>query len=341
MLWVQMAAVVLLLVGAVSMYVTRKPANVFQWILAGFLMFLAIAPETAVTGVGSRQHVMVLEVVVGVLGIALLVTWGQVTATRHRAERAFAIINQVVDDQALADFEREYGHPTFHPITVVIPAYNEAENIGDVLTRIPRKVHGVPVSVLVVVDGSHDGTDDIVRQHGDYVCQVRVNRGQGAALRVGYRLAIMHDARYIVTLDADGQYVPSEMPALVEPLLTNEADYVQGSRRLGNYVTDDAIRMAGVYFFGWLIASLTRQRITDSSNGFRAIKSHVLQNLRLTEDQYHAAELLILSIRKGYRVVERPASMHPRPSGTTKKGPNVIYGYHYARVILKSWLRAV
>jgi glycosyltransferase involved in cell wall biosynthesis len=251
------------------------------------------------------------------------------------------IINQLGDVQAFSDFQHDYENVQFNPITVVIPAYYEAANIGKVLESIPRRVHDTAVSVLVVVDGSPDGTDRIVREHGDYASYVKVNRGQGAALRVGYHLAIEHGAQYIVTLDADGQYDPEEMGDLVEPVLLDEADYVQGSRRMGNYVSDDMVRVLGVYWFNWLIGVLIKQKITDSSNGFRAIQAHVFKNLALSEDQYHAAELLILAMRKHYRIMERPASMYPRHSGATKKGHNLLYAYHYARVIFKSWLRAI
>ena len=311
-----------------------------QWVwVAVFLTLMMEAGQ--ISHFVSVNNLHLVDVMIIFLAIVAVILYSALKAANVKAGKTLNIINQLVDQQALADFAREYTHAVFHPVTVVIPAYFEVDNIGRVLDSIPRNIDGTPVSVLVVVDGSADGTDDVVREHGDFVSYVSVNRGQGAALRVGYRIAIDHGAQYIVTLDADGQYDPSEMSGLVKPVLRDEADYVQGSRRMGRYVSDDVIRVMGVYWFNWLIGLLLRQRITDSSNGFRAIKAGVLRNLALSEDQYHAAELLILAVRKRFRVIERPASMYPRNSGETKKGHNLLYAYHYARVIFKSWLRAI
>ena len=311
-----------------------------QWVLVAVLLIMTMEAGRISQFISTNN----LHLVDGLLLFLVLVTvilYSALKAANVKAGKTLNIINQLVDQQALADFKREYPGTVFHPVTVVIPAYFEVDNIGRVLDNIPRNIDGTAVSVLVVVDGSPDGTDRVVREHGDFVSYVSVNRGQGAALRVGYRIAIEHGAQYIVTLDADGQYDPSEMSGLVKPILRDEADYVQGSRRMGRYVTDDVIRVMGVYWFNWLIGVLLRQRITDSSNGFRAIKARVLKSLALSEDQYHAAELLILAVRKHFRVIERPASMYPRNSGQTKKGHNLLYAYHYARVIFKSWLRAI
>lgn len=343
MMAVRIVALLLLAFTIFLIWFEGRTRAIWPWLLAGLWAALALDPRPLGMAAGTlgRYNLGLVDGLVAVLAVAALALGLGLASARRRSEQAFRVINQLVDEQAVEDFAREYGQAAFHPVTVVIPAYYEADNIGGVLASIPRTVHGMPVSVLVVVDGSRDGTDAVVRRHGDYVAMVRVNRGQGAALRVGYRLAIAHGARYVVTLDADGQYIPAEMPALVEPLVSGEADYVQGSRRLGTYQADDPVRVLGVHFFGWLIQRLTKQPISDSSNGFRAIKTEVLERLRLTEDQYHAAELLLLAMRQGFRVVERPASMRPRTSGTTKKGHNLLYGYHYARVIFKSWFRTI
>ncbi|PSR36369.1 MAG: glycosyl transferase, partial [Sulfobacillus thermosulfidooxidans] len=279
------------------------------WSLAVVFGVIAFEPAlVAPIGRLLRNHnLTIIDGVAILLVLMVVLLFGALRAANGKSAKSLNIINQLVDEQAFDDFDKDYGAVQFNPITVVIPAYYEAANIGKVLESIPRMVHNTAVSVLVVVDGSPDGTDKIVKEHGDFASYVRVNRGQGAALRVGYHLAIEHGAQYIVTLDADGQYDPEEMRDLVEPVLNDEADYVQGSRRMGNYVTDDMIRVLGVYWFNWLIGILIKQKITDSSNGFRAIKAQVLKDLSLSEDQYHAAELLILSMRKNYRVIERPA----------------------------------
>ena len=244
-----------------------------------------------------------------------------------------------MDAAAEADFAAHHGSPRLAPLTVVIAAYNEVDNIGRVLDEIPEQVCGLAVSVLVVVDGGHDGTEAVVRSRGAYACVAPQNRGQGAALRLGYRMALDHGARYVATTDADGQYDPAELAELVQPLVDDEADLVTGSRRLGSSQVGDRVRAAGVVAFAALITLLTGTRITDPAFGLRAMKAEVPAALTLEQSQYQAAELLIAAILRGYRVAERPGVMRRRTSGTTKKGSNLSYGYRYARVVLATWLR--
>src|SRR6202030_1890287 len=105
---------------------------------------------------------------------------------------------------------------------------------------------------------------------GAIVADVPVNRGQGAALRLGYRIAREGGARYIVTTDADGQYNPLEIESLLDPVLAGGADFVTGSGRLGRAESRDPIRGAGVRFFALLVSALTGQRISDTTFGLRA-----------------------------------------------------------------------
>ena len=118
----------------------------------------------------------------------------------------------------------------------------EADSIGGVVDTVPNEVCGLDVSALVIVDGGDDGTEAVARSRGAYACVAPANRGQGAALRLGYRVALDHGARYVATLDADGQYDPAELPTLVQPLVDDEADLVTGSRRLGSNTVGDPVR---------------------------------------------------------------------------------------------------
>ena len=115
---------------------------------------------------------------------------------------------------------------------------------------------------------------------GALVCDVPVNRGQGAALRLGYWLARARGARVIVTIDADGQYDPHDLTRVVEPILADEVDFVSGSRRLGTELTTDRVRHLGVIVFGGLISVLIGQRITDPACGLRAMRSELTATRR-------------------------------------------------------------
>jgi glycosyltransferase involved in cell wall biosynthesis len=244
-----------------------------------------------------------------------------------------------VDRAAMAAFASEYGDAPLSPVTVVIAAYNEAENIGPVLDHIPSTVCGLPVSTVVVDDGSRDATAEIARGRGVHVVVPSTNRGQGAALRLGYHIARTHGARIIATTDADGQYDADELRLIVGPILEGRADFVTGSRRLGLYTTDDVVRHAGVHVFATLMSLLARRRVTDTSNGFRAFRADIVEHLILAQPQYQATELLLGVFYRGFRVIEIGTSMHQRTSGASKKGPNLVYGYRFGRVILRTWLR--
>jgi len=168
-----------------------------------------------------------------------------------------------------------------------------------------------------------------------------VNLGHGVALRVGYDLCVSAGAQFVVTLDADGQNDPAEVETMLEPLVSDTADFVVASRRLGEDRTDDRFRKAGVVFFAAMINLLTGAHLTDSSNGFRALRATMLSDVmgRLEQDQYQTAELLITSIKRGWRVTERPTVWHERASGVSKKGGNLLYAFRYAAVVLRTWRR--
>jgi glycosyltransferase involved in cell wall biosynthesis len=261
--------------------------------------------------------------------------------------------DQVVDDAAVAAFVDAYGEraTSLAPVAIVIAAYNEADAIGPVVKGLPGTVCGLATAAIVVADGCVDGTAAEATEAGAMVCDVPVNRGQGAALRLGYRLAREGGARYIVTTDADGQYNPAEISAVLGPVVAGEADFVTGSRRLGSQETRDLVRRAGVLFFAGTLSLLTRQKISDTTFGLRAMRAEVTGAVRLEQPQYQASELLIGVITHGYKVTEVPATIHRRRMGESKKGQNPLYGLHlpgvnnlfygirFARVIYGTWWR--
>ena len=251
-------------------------------------------------------------------------------------------VNAVTDQvgaEAIRRFRAELPALSLAPVVVVIAALDEAACIGGVLARIPPHACGLAVDAIVVDDGSRDATGEIARRHGAYVARRERNGGQGAALRVGYRLAWEHGARYVVTLDADGQWDPADIPTVLEPVVDGDADFVLGSRVLGRSEGQDVVRQAGVRVFAVLVRVLTGVRVTDTSSGLRAMVAEVGVSVRQQQAQYQASELLLGAIFRGYRIAERPVVMHSRSAGVSKKGHNALYGFRYARVILRTWRR--
>ena len=259
--------------------------------------------------------------------------------------------DQAIDDAAVAAFTQGYGERATRlpAVAIVIAAYNEEGAIGPVIEALPEHVCGLATAVIVVADGCVDGTVKEATTAGAMVCDVLVNRGQGAALRLGYRLAREGGASYIVTTDADGQYNPAEIRTVLAPVVAGEADFVTGSRRLGSQETKDVIRRAGVRFFAGSLSVLTGQKISDTTFGLRAMRAEVTAAVRLRQPQYQASELLIGVITHGYKVAEVPATIHRRRVGESKKGQNpfyqlhlpgvnnLFYGMRFARVIYGTW----
>lgn len=258
---------------------------------------------------------------------------------RRRSTKALAPYTDAVRAEAIRAFDA--GHPElrFAPVVAVIAALDEEESLGDVLGAVPAEACGLEVDTLVVDDGSADRTSAVAAAAGVHVVRLERNCGHGVALRVGYALAREHGARYIVTLDADGQWDPAELATVLQPVVDDEADFVIGSRVLGRTETDDGVRQAGVHVFAALVRLLTGVRVTDTSSGFRAMRAEVTATVRQEQVQYQTSELLIGAIFAGYRIAERPIVMRKRTAGTSRKGHNLLYGARYARVILATWWR--
>jgi len=244
-----------------------------------------------------------------------------------------------VTSAALKAFAETYPDLKLQPLVVVIAALNEAANMGAVLDEVPQQIGDIPVSLLVIDDGSTDGTTEVAQRHGALVCTLKVNRGHGVALRLGYRIAREGGAQYIATLDGDGQWDPADLPAMVSKMESGKADFVVGSRQLGQTENTDLFRNLGVKFFARVISQLTGTRLTDTSSGLRLMRAELTGTVTQTQPQYQTSELLIGALLQGYRVAEVPTVMRQRLSGESKKGRNLAYGLRYARVISETYRR--
>jgi glycosyltransferase involved in cell wall biosynthesis len=224
-------------------------------------------------------------------------------------------------------------------IAVLIPAYNEAASVGDVVGSIPSEVCGEQTAVLVVDDGSRDDTSEEAAKAGAIVARHVINRGGGAALRTGYRLMAESGSLVVVTLDADGQHLPSEMERLVRPVLDDEVDVAHGSRVLGEADPNSRSRELGIVFFNKLVSFITRTKVSDCSNGYRAVRTTVLPQLVLRQEQFHTSEFLIEAIKRGIPAKEVPVTVAKRVHGHSKKPAVMRYGIGFANAIVRTWLR--
>jgi len=281
---------------------------------------------------GQERRIIGLLVISNLLAFALLVRG-------FSRDQLSDEVGALVDRLALDRLEDEGWTGAPGGCVVVIPAFNEAENLPWVLEHIPTEVCGLPVAALVVADGCTDGTEVVARAHGSGVIRRDLRRGSGAAVRVGCEAALRSRAKVVVTLDADGQHDPREMEGLVRPVSEGTADMVQGSRVLGSFEAESQTRSRGVVWFARLLTFLGRTKITDPSTGYRAISASALRKLHLKQDQFYVSEVILEAARKGLRVSEVPITLRRRSSGTTKKPTTLPYAWGFSKAIVRTWFR--
>jgi hypothetical protein len=248
-------------------------------------------------------------------------------------------IGDLVDYVALKRLEESGPEVPAGACAVVLPAFNEAENLPTVLAEMPTEVAGLPVATIVVADGCTDATEAAAKKLGAIVIRRDLRRGSGAAVRLGYEAALKEGARVVVTLDADGQHDPQEMHLLVKPLISGDADMVQGSRVLGSFEIESRARKHGVAVFARLLSALGRTKITDPSTGYRAVTAVGLRSLDLRQDQFYVSEVILDATRKGLRVQEVPITLRRRAGGATKKPTTLRYAWGYSKAMMRTWLR--
>lgn len=218
-----------------------------------------------------------------------------------------------------------------HCIFAIAPAYNEQAKIGEVVRRTPMDI----VDLMIVVDdGSTDRTGSVAAAAGAHVVRFDTVRGVGAAIRAGYRLAQERGADIAVTLAGNNKDAPEEIPRLLDPICDSDCDFVMGSRYLasGSYGGDmPAYRKVATRLHPLLVSLLTGHRVTESTNGFRALNVSVLDDPRIELDQawldgYELEVYLLMKLLKlGWRTAEVPATKiyPPRQVGNTKMRPFV------------------
>jgi glycosyltransferase involved in cell wall biosynthesis len=219
---------------------------------------------------------------------------------------------------------------------LIIPAYNEAGRLERVLAEVELAATGY--EVVVVDDGSHDGTAAIAAHAGARVLRHPFNLGYGAALQTGYKYALARNASLVVQMDADGQHDPREIAQLAAPVLAGEFDLMVGSRFLepGGY-RHGFLRTVGRQLFRGL-ARLAGLRVSDPTSGFQAMNIEVLKvyTQNFFPADYPDVDVLLAAYRHGLRVGECPVHMKPGlRSSTLHAGLRPVY-YAY-KMILSTW----
>ncbi|CAN5372051.1 hypothetical protein BH23ACT6_BH23ACT6_24690 [soil metagenome] len=201
-------------------------------------------------------------------------------------------------------------------VVVFLPAHNEEDVIASVIGRIPDRVHGHRVEVLVIDDGSTDESASRAAGAGAEVISLPSNEGLGAAVRRGLALATEREALAGVYLDADGEYPPEQIPDVVGPVLSGDADYVIGSRFAGTIETMLPHRRLGnLTLTRWLRWTARRPDITDGQSGFRAFSPAALRSAEVVHDYNYAQVLTLDLLGKGFVYAEVPIRYQFRTTG--------------------------
>ena len=202
-------------------------------------------------------------------------------------------------------------------VTFIVPAFNEARTIGEVLERVAEL--GLDKQVIVVDDGSADGTGDIAEQHDGVLVLRQPNRGKGAAIRA----AIPHaDGDIVVIQDADMEYDPAEVPALIEPIVRGFADVVYGSRLAGGKPQRAYLfwHLMGNRFLSLVTGLLFNTTLSDMETGYKAFRAEVLRSLELREDSFAIEpEITGRICKQKLRIYELPISYYGRSYAEGKK----------------------
>ncbi|MDQ6802302.1 MAG: glycosyltransferase family 2 protein [Acidobacteriota bacterium] len=190
-------------------------------------------------------------------------------------------------------------------VMVLIPAFNAAKTVGDVV----RPTKAILRDVVVVNDGSRDDTAPVARAAGAEVVDHPQNRGKGAALKTGFAHALENGYDVVVTLDADGQHLPREIPKFLKAREVTKADLIIGGR---SHLFGEMLprRRLANRFSAWSIAIASKTAVTDSQSGFRLYSANLLRNVHLRTDGFDLeSEVIVRAGVGGFKVLTIPIDL--------------------------------
>lgn len=219
----------------------------------------------------------------------------------------------------------------------IIPALNEEKSIANIIQKTKKYVN----QVLVVDDHCTDDTGRTARLHGAIVICNSENKGVGAAMKTGISYAKKLEPNIVVTIDADEQHRPEDIPRLLEPIISGKADFVLGSRFLNGQPTNmSQIKKEGNRLITSMTSFLAGRKLTDTQTGFRAFNRKVLLSLELVSDFTYTQEMILVLCHKGFRCVEVPVQMRTRKYGKSKVVTKIgLYALKALTIVFSTYLR--
>lgn len=215
-------------------------------------------------------------------------------------------------------------------ILLIIPAYNEEESILDTINMIESfkrtdDTHDFQLDYVVINDGSTDRTGDVLKENKVNAVHLISNLGIGGAVQTGYLYAVKYDYDIAVQFDGDGQHDISSIYALVEPIVSEKADFVVGSRFVENAISEfqtSNMRQLGIKIISFFIKLVTGKRIYDVTSGYRAANRTVMRYFSESYPQkYPEPESLVKLHKKNYVIKEVPVNMFEREKGVSSITP--------------------
>lgn len=223
-------------------------------------------------------------------------------------------------------------------ILVYIPALNEESSIAQVIQNIPQRTAGIgEVNCLVVDDGSSDRTAAVARENGAIVVSHGRNEGVGKAFQSAVEYAWEHSTDILVGIDADGQFDPQEIAAIIQPILENRADMVIGNRfSAGRPKHMPTIKYHGNKLMAGLVSSISGQSFQDVSCGFRAYNREALLRLNVFEKFTYTHQSILSLVYQGLRVLEMPISIRYFPGRKSRVAGSICaYALKTSKIILR------